>query len=48
NVRYFNWRLTAEEAKKDFYVALVHMSTGKFLSTKGVKYDLGPNNKQYM
>ncbi|RGB35669.1 concanavalin A-like lectin/glucanase domain-containing protein [Rhizophagus diaphanus] len=29
-------------------IALVHVSTRKYLSTKGIKYDLGPNNEQYM
>ncbi|CAB4484516.1 unnamed protein product [Rhizophagus irregularis] len=29
-------------------IALKHLSTGKYLSTKGVKYDFGPNNQQYM
>ncbi|CAB4481417.1 unnamed protein product [Rhizophagus irregularis] len=29
-------------------IALVHVSTGKYLSTNGVKYDLGSQNKQYM
>ncbi|CAG8734396.1 13860_t:CDS:2, partial [Funneliformis caledonium] len=29
-------------------VALVHVSTDKYLSTNGIKYDLGPENKQYM
>jgi hypothetical protein len=29
-------------------IALVHISTGKYLSTKGVKYDFGPQNQQYM
>ncbi|CAG8440495.1 4202_t:CDS:10 [Funneliformis caledonium] len=45
NVRYFNWRLCAEEVKEDFFkrkivygskVALVHVTTGRYLSTKGV------------
>ncbi|CAG8593442.1 5554_t:CDS:2, partial [Dentiscutata heterogama] len=51
NVRNFNWRLSAGEKKPIVYgskVALIHVPTGKYLSTKGVKYDLGPNNKQYM
>ncbi|EXX72038.1 uncharacterized protein OCT59_017684 [Rhizophagus irregularis] len=61
NVRYFNWRLSAEEVKEDFFneyqtkpivygsrIALVHVSTRKYLSTKRIKYDLGPNNQQYM
>src|SRR4051794_3086224 len=88
NVRYFNWRLSAEEVKEDFFVnnfiivsrhkllklfsnvkflfllkknefqkkpigygskiALVHVSTRKYLSTKGIKYDFGPQNQQYM
>lgn len=29
-------------------IALVHVSTRKYLSTKRIKYDLGPNNQQYM
>ncbi|GBC46641.2 uncharacterized protein OCT59_017711 [Rhizophagus irregularis] len=29
-------------------IAFVHVSTRKYLSTKGIKYDLGPNNEQYM
>ncbi|GES75980.1 glycosyltransferase family 39 protein [Rhizophagus clarus] len=29
-------------------IALVHVSTGKYLSTKGIKYDFGSQNKQYM
>ncbi|CAB4384012.1 unnamed protein product [Rhizophagus irregularis] len=29
-------------------IALKHLSTGKYLSTKRVKYDFGPNNQQYM
>ncbi|GES75946.1 glycosyltransferase family 39 protein [Rhizophagus clarus] len=29
-------------------IALVHVSTRKYLSTKGIIYDLGPNNQQYM
>ncbi|CAI2178060.1 5272_t:CDS:2 [Funneliformis geosporum] len=50
NVRYFNWRLCAEEVKEDSLntritygskVALVHEPTGKYLSTKGIKYDCG-------
>ncbi|CAB4384002.1 unnamed protein product [Rhizophagus irregularis] len=58
NVRYFNWRLSAEEVKEDFFneyqtkpivygsrIALVHVSTRKYLSTKRIKYDLGPNNQ---
>ncbi|RIA87625.1 concanavalin A-like lectin/glucanase domain-containing protein [Glomus cerebriforme] len=61
NFRYFNWRLSAEEVKEDFFnefqkkpivygskVALVHVSTRKYLSTKGIKYDFGPQNQQYM
>ncbi|CAG8744316.1 976_t:CDS:2, partial [Funneliformis caledonium] len=57
NVRYFNWRLCAQEVREDFFnkpivngskVALVHVSTDKYLSTNGIKYDLGPKNKQYM
>ncbi|KAF0453686.1 concanavalin A-like lectin/glucanase [Gigaspora margarita] len=57
NVRYFNWRLLAEEVKQDLIkrpivygskVALLHVPTRKYLSTRGVKYDLGPNNIQYM
>ncbi|CAB4415730.1 unnamed protein product [Rhizophagus irregularis] len=55
NVRYFNWRLSPEEnesrRKPIVYgskIALIHLSTGKYLSTKGVKYDFGPNNQQYM
>ncbi|CAJ0859566.1 11576_t:CDS:2, partial [Entrophospora sp. SA101] len=45
NFRYFNWRLSAEEVKEDFFkrpivkgskVALVHVPTRKYLSTKGV------------
>ncbi|GBC05215.1 hypothetical protein RclHR1_00610027 [Rhizophagus clarus] len=64
NIRYFNWRLSAEEVMEDFFckinesqkkpilygskIALVHVSTGKYLSTKGIKYDLGQNNHQFM
>ncbi|RGB35650.1 hypothetical protein C1646_759050 [Rhizophagus diaphanus] len=61
NVRYFNWRLSAEEVKEDFFdefqkkpivygsrIALVHVSTRKYLSTKKIQYDLGPDNQQYM
>ncbi|CAB4384005.1 unnamed protein product [Rhizophagus irregularis] len=61
NVRYFNWRLSAEEVKEDFFnefqkklivygskIAIVHVSTGKYLSTKGIKYDLGRDNQQFM
>ncbi|CAG8708057.1 1410_t:CDS:2 [Cetraspora pellucida] len=57
NVRYFNWRLSVGEVKEDFFkksitygskVALVHVTTGKYLSTKEIKYDSGPDNKQYM
>ncbi|GBB87310.1 hypothetical protein RclHR1_13740005 [Rhizophagus clarus] len=61
NVRYFNWCLSPEEVKEDFFngfqkrpikhgskIALVHVSTRKYLSTKGIKYDLGPDNQQYM
>ncbi|CAG8511320.1 uncharacterized protein OCT59_017712 [Rhizophagus irregularis] len=61
NFRYFNWRLSAEEVKEDFFnesqkkpivcgskIALVHVSTRKYLSTKGVKYDFAPKNKHYM
>ncbi|GES75956.1 glycosyltransferase family 39 protein [Rhizophagus clarus] len=61
NVRYFNWRLSPEEVKEDFFnvfqkkpivhgskVTLVHVSTRKYLSTKGIKYDLGLNNRQHM
>ncbi|CAG8630426.1 11469_t:CDS:2, partial [Funneliformis caledonium] len=51
NVRYFNWRLCAQENKlivNGSKVALVHVSTDKYLSTNGIKYDLGPKNKQYM
>ena len=29
-------------------IALIHVSTGKYLSTKGIKYNLGPQNEQYM
>ncbi|CAB4423285.1 unnamed protein product [Rhizophagus irregularis] len=29
-------------------IALIHVSTEKYLSTKGIKYDLGSQNKQYM
>ncbi|CAI2199391.1 2952_t:CDS:2, partial [Funneliformis geosporum] len=29
-------------------VALVHIPSNKYLSTNGIKYDLGPDNKQYM
>nr|CAG8507930.1 5988_t:CDS:2 [Entrophospora candida] len=39
NFRYFNWRLSAEEKKpivKGSKVALVHVPTRKYLSTKGV------------
>ncbi|RIA81362.1 concanavalin A-like lectin/glucanase domain-containing protein, partial [Glomus cerebriforme] len=61
NVRYFNWRLSPEEVKEDFFhkfqkkpivygsrIALVHVSTEKYLSTKGIKYYIGPQNQQYM
>ncbi|EXX56357.1 hypothetical protein RirG_216960 [Rhizophagus irregularis DAOM 197198w] len=29
-------------------ITLIHLSTGKYLSIKGVKYDFGSNNQQYM
>jgi hypothetical protein len=29
-------------------ITLIHVSTGKYLSTKGVKYDFGQNGHQYM
>lgn len=29
-------------------IALVHVSTRKYLSTKKIQYDLGPDNQQYM
>ncbi|CAI2198516.1 16024_t:CDS:2, partial [Funneliformis geosporum] len=54
NVRYFNWRLCAEEVKQDFVndvikygskVALVHVSTRKYLTTNGIKY---PDHDQDM
>ncbi|CAG8538434.1 9766_t:CDS:2 [Funneliformis caledonium] len=57
NVRYFNWRLCAEEVKEHFFnnkiaydskVALVHVPTGKYLSTKGIKYDSDKCDPQYM
>ncbi|GES75959.1 glycosyltransferase family 39 protein [Rhizophagus clarus] len=60
NFRYFNWRLSSEEVKRDFFnssrkpilygsrIALVHVSTRKYLSTKGIKYDFGQQNQQYM
>ncbi|CAI2184980.1 275_t:CDS:2, partial [Funneliformis geosporum] len=47
NFRYFNWRICAEEVKEDFLnklieygsnVALVHVPTEKYLTTKGNKY----------
>ncbi|CAI2175258.1 8944_t:CDS:2 [Funneliformis geosporum] len=54
NVRYFNWRLCAEEVKEDFVndvikygskVALVHVSTRKYLTTNEIKY---PETNQNM
>ncbi|CAG8595492.1 1852_t:CDS:2 [Funneliformis caledonium] len=50
NFRYFNWRLRAEEVKEDFInkliengskVALVHVLTKKYLTTKGIRYPKG-------
>ncbi|GBC05212.1 hypothetical protein RclHR1_00610024 [Rhizophagus clarus] len=62
NVRYFNWRLSAEKVMEDFLdesqkkpivyeskIALVHISTGKYLSaTNEIKYELGSPNKHHM
>ncbi|CAG8577243.1 13691_t:CDS:2 [Funneliformis caledonium] len=52
NVHYFNWRLCAEEVKEDnklvkygSKVALVHVPTRKYLTTKRVKYS---DTNQYM
>ncbi|CAJ0634474.1 1001_t:CDS:2 [Entrophospora sp. SA101] len=54
NFRYFNWRLSVEEVKKDFLkrpiakgskIALVHVPTRKYLSSKGVTY---PTHNQWM
>ncbi|PKB99615.1 hypothetical protein RhiirA5_429416 [Rhizophagus irregularis] len=49
NVRYFNWRLSPEENESQrklivygSKITLITSSTGKYLSTKGVKYDFGP------
>ncbi|CAG8614854.1 16459_t:CDS:2 [Funneliformis caledonium] len=57
NFRYFNWRLSADEVKEDSLntqitygskVAFVHVPTGKYLSTKGIKYDYGQLGQQHM